>query len=45
MGQLEVEACLAAVQGATLEAVTVAPQVLITAGFFVGRAERPAKGS
>jgi ABC-type sugar transport system substrate-binding protein len=31
MGQLEVEACLAAVQGATLEAVTVAPQVLITA--------------
>ena len=31
MGQLEVEACLAAVQGATLEPVTVAPQVLITA--------------
>jgi ABC-type sugar transport system substrate-binding protein len=31
MGQLEVQACIAAHNGAKLEAVTVAPQVLITA--------------
>ena len=30
MGQIEVEACLAASQGATVEALTVAPQALIT---------------
>ena len=30
MGQIEVEACLAASQGATVDATTVAPQALIT---------------
>ncbi|MBL8583497.1 MAG: substrate-binding domain-containing protein [Rhizobiaceae bacterium] len=30
MGQIEVEACLAAAQGASIEPVTVAPQALIT---------------
>jgi len=31
MGQLEVQACVAARKGATLDPVTVAPQTLITA--------------
>lgn len=41
MGQLEVEACLAASQGATLESVTAAPQALITSD-NVGQAKASA---